>query len=43
MPALNQTRAYFIVREGRTFEINPINLLTQLYGATVNKICYGFL
>ena len=32
---LNQTRTYYIVREGRKFEINPVDPFTQLDGVTI--------
>ena len=34
---INQTRTYCIVKEGRIFEINPIDPLTQLYDVIVNS------
>ena len=37
MLALNQTRAYYIVSEGRIFEINPIDPLTELEGVTIHN------
>ena len=33
--SFNQTRTYYIVREGKFFVINPIDPLTQLDGVTI--------